>query len=66
MQNILGVASFVLLLDLLAMLFADRILKTPFVAVALGIVGAVMGVLQAALGIEAIVLALRLLGYRGA
>ena len=48
-----GRVAFVLLLNLLAMLFADRILKAPFVAPALGIVGAVLGVLQIALGVQA-------------
>ena len=62
--QILGVTVFILLLDLLAMLFADRILKTPFVAIALGIIGVVMGVLQVALGVSACVLALRLLGFK--
>lgn len=62
--QILGVAVFILLLDLLAMLFADRILKTPLVAIALGIIGVVMGVLQVALGVSACVLALHLLGFK--
>ncbi|MBV8812534.1 MAG: MarC family protein [Acidobacteriaceae bacterium] len=62
--EVLAVAIFILLLDLLAMLYADRILKTPFVAIALGIVNAVLGVLQIALGISAILLALRLLGLK--
>jgi hypothetical protein len=60
--EILGLTVGVLILDLLAVLFADRILKTPFVASALNIVGAVMGVLQVTLGIEVVVVALRLLG----
>lgn len=60
----LGVAIVVLLLDLIGMLFADRILRTPFVAPALGIVGTVLGVLQVALGVQAMATALRLLGLR--
>lgn len=57
----MGVTALILMLDLLAMLFAERILKTPVVASALAIVGSVMGVLQVALGIQIVVLALRLL-----
>ena len=40
--EILGVVAVVLALDLLAMLGADRTLKTPFVAIAFGISGSVM------------------------
>ena len=57
--ELLGV---VLALDLLAMLFADRIVKTPGVAPALGILGSVLGILQVALGIQAILTALRVMG----
>lgn len=64
--QILGVAAIVLLLDLLAMLGAERLLKVPFVMPALGIIGAVMGVLQVALGVQAMVTGLRLLGIVGA
>lgn len=60
---VLGVAIAVLAVDLLAMLAADRILRTPFVASLLGIVGAVIGVLQVALGVQAAVSGLRLLGF---
>ena len=60
--RLLGVTAAVLVLDLLAMLGAERILKTPFVKPLLGIVGAVVGVLQVALGVQAIVAGLRLLG----
>jgi multiple antibiotic resistance protein len=62
--QIVGIVALVLLLDLIAMLYADRILSTPFVALALGITGAVMGVLQIALSISVMVLALRLLGFK--
>jgi multiple antibiotic resistance protein len=61
--EILITAGFVLLLDLLAMLYADRVLKAPFVAPALAIIGAVMAVLQVALSVQAIVGALTLLGF---
>jgi multiple antibiotic resistance protein len=62
--QIVGIVAFVLLLDLIAMLYAERILSTPFVALALGITGAVMGVLQVALSVSAMVLALRILGFK--
>ena len=62
--QVLGVAVFVLLLDLLAMLFAQRILNTPLVPLALGIVEPVLGVLQVALGVSAVVRALSMLGYK--
>lgn len=61
--QVLAIALVVLLLDLIAMLFAEPILKTPLVAPTLGIVAVVMGVLQVALGVQAMVTALRLLGY---
>jgi multiple antibiotic resistance protein len=60
--GILAVTAGVLTLDLLAMLNADRILKTPFVAPSLYVIGSVMSVLQVALGVEVVVAALRLLG----
>src|SRR5690606_36426043 len=61
LPEIAGVTALVLLLNLLAMLFADRILKSPLVASALGIVGAVMAVLQVALGVQVVVDALRVM-----
>ncbi len=63
-MKILGVTAVVLALDLLAMLSAERILATPL-AGALGILGAVMGVLQVALGLQATVIGLRLPGVVG-
>jgi multiple antibiotic resistance protein len=63
--RVLGIAAIVLVLDLLAMLFADSILKTPYVAAVLRILGATLGVLQIALGIQAILGALRLMGVVG-
>ena len=42
------------LLDLLAMIFADTIMKTPFIKYALQIMGAVMGVLQVSLAVQVI------------
>jgi hypothetical protein len=45
-----------------AMLCADRILKTPLVAAALGILGSIMGIPQIALAVQASVAALRMMG----
>jgi multiple antibiotic resistance protein len=64
--SMLGVAGFVLTLDLLAMLSADLITKTPLFTPGLGILGSVMGVLLVALGVQAVVDGLRLLGVVGA
>ena len=60
--GIMGIAGLVLVLDLLAMLTAERILTTPAVRPTLGILGSVLSVLQVALGVQAIVDGLRLLG----
>ena len=62
MPQLLGLAALILVLDLLAMLSADRILKTPFAASFLGIVGSVLAALQVALGVQAAVGGLQLLG----
>ena len=59
---ILGATALVLVLNLLAMLTAERVLKSPFVAAVLGITGSVMAVLQIALSIQAMISGLRLLG----
>lgn len=60
--EVLALAGVLLVLDLLAMVYADRILETPFVSAALQILGSFMIVLQVALGIEMMLYALRLLG----
>jgi multiple antibiotic resistance protein len=60
--RMLGLAAFVLALDLLAMLSADLIAKIRFVTLGLGILGCVMGILLVALGAQAAVDGLRLLG----
>ena len=62
LAKIVGITILVLVLDVVAMLTADRILTTPAVRPALGILGSVLSVLQVALGVQAIVEALRLLG----
>jgi small neutral amino acid transporter SnatA (MarC family) len=61
MTQLIALTAVVLLLDLIAMLSAQRILNTPYVALILGIVGAVIGVLQIALGVQAMADGLRLL-----
>ena len=63
---ILGVAALVLALDLLAMLSADLIAKAPFITRGLDILGSVMGILLVALGMQAVVDGLLLLGVVGA
>jgi multiple antibiotic resistance protein len=60
--GILAIASFVLVLDLLAMLCTDLLAKIPFVKPGLDILGCVMGVLLIALGIQAVADGFRLLG----
>src|ERR1700757_2133886 len=60
--GILAIASFVLALDLFAMLCADLLAKIPFIKPGLAILGCVMGVLLIALGIQAVADGLRLLG----
>jgi hypothetical protein len=63
---ILAVMAVVLVLNLLAMLFGDRLLKSSPVASALGIVDSVLAILQVALGAQVVVDALRSLGFVGA
>ena len=58
---VLGVAAFVLALDLLVMLSADLIAKIPFIKPGLDILGSVMNVLLVALGVQAVADGLRLL-----
>jgi multiple antibiotic resistance protein len=60
--RILAIASFVLALDLLAMLCTDLLAKIPFIKPGLDILGCVMGVLLIALGVQAVADGLRLLG----
>ena len=62
----MGVAAFVLALDLLAMLSADLIAKASFINRGLDILGSVMGILLVALGMQAVVHGLLLLGVVGA
>lgn len=62
----MGVAAFVLALDLIAMLSADLIAKAPLITRGLDILGSVMGILLVALGMQAVVDGLLLLGVVGA
>jgi multiple antibiotic resistance protein len=55
LPEIAGVLIVILVLNFLAMLFADFILKSAWIAALLGIMGTVMGVLQVALGVQVIV-----------
>lgn len=59
--GILAIASFVLALDLLAMLSTDLLSKIPFIKPGLDILGCVMGVLLVALGVQAVADGFRLL-----
>ena len=59
--GILAITSFVLALDLLAMLCTDVLAKIPFIKQGLDILGCVMGVLLVALGVQAVADGLRLL-----
>ena len=60
--QIIGLVALVLALDLVAMLAADRIMTTPAVRPTLGILGIVLSILQVALGVQAMIDALYLLG----
>ena len=62
---ILAMLGGIMLLNLLAMLGARRIASSPYIAPAFAVVGAVLGVLQAALGVQAILVGLRLAGVVG-
>ena len=62
LPEIAGVMAVILVLNFLAMLFADFILKSAVVSTVLGVIGTVMGVLQVALGVQVVVDALRMLG----
>jgi multiple antibiotic resistance protein len=59
---ILAMLGGIMVLNLLAMLAAHRIASSPYIAPGFAVLGAVLGVLQAALGIQAILSGLRLAG----
>ena len=52
----------IMLLNLVVMLNAGRIARSPYIAPAFAVLGAVLGVLQAALGVQVILVGLRLAG----
>ena len=52
----------IMLLNLVVMLNAGRIARSLYIAPAFAVLGAVLGVLQAALGVQAILVGLRLAG----
>ena len=62
--GILAMASFVLSLDLLAMLCTDLLTKIRFIKAGLDILGCVMGVLLIALAVQAVADGLRLLAQQ--
>jgi multiple antibiotic resistance protein len=64
--QIVAVTAAVLALDFIAMLGADRIMRTPAVGTVVAIVGMVLAILQVALGVQAAVDALAVLGLTGA
>lgn len=59
---IIGMLGGIMLLNLLVMLNTQRIVRSPYIAPTFAVLGAVLGVLQAALGIQAILVGLRLAG----
>jgi multiple antibiotic resistance protein len=59
---ILAMLGGIMLLNLLTMLNADRFVRSTYVAPAMAVVGSVLAVLQAALGIQAVLIGLRLAG----
>jgi multiple antibiotic resistance protein len=54
MATLAGMFATILFLDLLAMLFADWIMRAPFIKYALYTLGAAMSVLQVSLAVQAI------------
>lgn len=62
---ILAMLGGIMLLNLAAMLGARRLVSSAYIAPAFAVVGSVLGVLQAALGIQAILVGLRLAGVTG-
>ena len=62
LPEIIGIMAVILVLNLLAMLFGEYMLKSSLVAALLGIIGTVIGVLQVALGVQVVLDALRQLG----
>jgi multiple antibiotic resistance protein len=61
-EPILAMLGGIMLLNLVVMLGAKKIVGSPYIAPAFAVIGAVLGVLQAALGIQAILVGFRLAG----
>ena len=59
---ILAMLAGIMLLNLVAMLNAGRIVRSTYLAPAMAVIGSVLAVLQAALGVQAILIGLRLSG----
>ncbi len=64
-EPIIAMLGGIMLLNLLVMLNAPAIARSPYIAPAFAVVGAVLGVLQAALGVQAVLTGLRLAGVLG-
>jgi multiple antibiotic resistance protein len=64
-EPIIAMLGGMMLLNLVVMLGARRIASSPYVAPAFAVLGAVLGVLQAALGVQAVLVGLRLTGVIG-
>jgi len=64
-EPIIAMLVGIMLLNLLVMLFARAIARSPYIAPAFAVVGAVLGVLQAALGVQAVLSGLHLAGVLG-
>ena len=61
-EPILAMLGGIMLLNLVVMLSAHRIARSPYIAPTFAVIGSVLAVLQAALGIQAILVGLRLSG----
>jgi multiple antibiotic resistance protein len=59
---ILAMLAGIMLLNLVVMLNAQRIAGSPYIGPAMAIIGSVLGVLQAALGVQAVLVGLRMAG----
>lgn len=64
-EPILAMLGGIMVLNLVVMLNAHRIVQSPYIAPVFAVLGAVLGVLQAALGIQAILTGFRLAGFLG-
>lgn len=60
---IIAMLAGIMLLNLIVMLNSPAIARSAYIAPAFAVVGAVLGVLQAALGVQAVLVGLRLAGF---